>query len=70
MLVSLLYGFAIGLAVGMIIASAMIGKLYKDEVAYYKKDSDNWFKSYMKMLGYYNEMTGMWIKEATKNIGK
>lgn len=70
MLISLLYGFALGLVIGLFIASAMMKKLYQEQVDYYKKDSDNWFQSYLKMVDYYQQMTAMYYKEALKNITK
>jgi len=70
MVFTLTIGFGVGLVLGMFIATALWKPMLEEQIEYYKKDSDNWFNSYIKMLGYYNEMTGMWIKEATKNIGK
>ena len=69
-LFGLTIGFGVGISVGMLLASFLTNRLHKETIEYYKKDSDKWFKSYIEMLGWYNQMTDMFFKEAIKNITK
>jgi hypothetical protein len=66
----LLVGLYIGLLIGIALGSSKIERLYKPLMDMDKKHTDYWFESYMKLLKDYNEMTVLYIKEATKNIGK
>jgi hypothetical protein len=70
MLFGLLIGFAVGLNAGLWFATFLWRKVHKDDVAYYSKRSDEWFNEYLKVRGYYNEMTSMYYQEVLKNISK
>jgi len=70
MILGLILGFGVGLNVGLWTAALLLKKVYKSDTDYYRKNSDEWFNEYIKVRGYYNEMTSMWMKEVLKNIGK
>ena len=67
MILGLLLGFGVGLNAGLWLGSYIYKKWSQPLIDDYKRDEKYWFDQHMKVLGYYNEMTSMWMKEVVKN---
>jgi hypothetical protein len=65
-----LMGLYMGLLIGISLGSSKIERLYRPLMDMDKKNTDYWFESYMKLLKDYQEMSEMYVKEATKNMFK
>jgi len=70
LLVGIIIGLVVGLNLGLFFGKRMLEGLYNTVIDSYKRDEKMWFDEYLKVRGYYNEMTTMWLKEVQKNIGK
>lgn len=61
--------FFLGLYLGVTLGYLLTKAALKSNTEFYKQQSDEWFKSYMEMLKWYQEMSAMYYEEALKNIG-
>lgn len=67
MILVLIIGIGVAFNAGLWIGGYIVSNAQKPLINDYKHYEKYWFDEYIKMLGYYNEMTSMWMKEVVKN---
>lgn len=69
-IIMFLVGLYVGLLIGIVLGAYYPSRAQRPLIEDYKKYTDYWYNSYMKLLKDYKKMSLMYVKEAAKNTVK